>query len=81
MTHSEKQFLHILEKRAKEQASIEASSPLPHILRPFAAVVGQEAWKALLLLSLIVAICMSVGTFRWVYRLYERGVLQWLVGR
>lgn len=78
---SDKQFVQELQRRAKEQAKIDASSPIPESLRPFAALVGEKSWQFLLVSSLVVAVMVSSFTFKYIYALYEKGVLYWLINR
>ncbi|PWU23755.1 hypothetical protein C5B42_01870 [Candidatus Cerribacteria bacterium 'Amazon FNV 2010 28 9'] len=72
-------FLQELELRAKEQARIAQSSRLPQVVRPFAALFGERSWQMLLGISFILAGVLATWSFRFLYMMYEKGVLQWLV--
>lgn len=63
----EKTFVRLLQKKAREQAAIEQSSPLPEWIRPVMSVVGRKYWLALLILSSLVSIPISIVLFPIVY--------------
>ncbi len=67
MKQSESQFVRVLQQKAKRQAAIEASSPLPQIVRPLAAIVGMHYWQVLLLLSFLISIPVSIWFFPAVF--------------
>lgn len=79
MTQSESHFLRTLETLSKDQARIESSSPLPEGMRPMAAVVGRKPWQVLLATSFIVSACVSTFAYPFISRLFEAGVLAWLL--
>lgn len=64
---SETQFLHTLQEKAKEQAVLEQSSPLPLWTRPFFSVIGLHYWQFLIIASLILAIPLSILGFPFIY--------------
>ncbi|MEP7167335.1 MAG: hypothetical protein ABI758_05120 [Candidatus Woesebacteria bacterium] len=64
---NETQFLKNLQQKAKVQASVDGSSPLPQWARPLASLVGLHYWQFLLVISCIIAIFISVWLFPEVY--------------
>ncbi len=79
MKKTENLFLEQLEERGQEQARIEASSPLPELFRPMAAFVGEKSWQVLLLVSFVVSVVIATWEYPMVIRLFEQGVLAWLL--
>lgn len=67
MKQNEQQFLKTLQSRARDQAILEESSPLPLWTRPLAARIGMHYWVFLLLLSFLLSVAMSVWFFPGVY--------------
>lgn len=63
----EKVFLSKLQAKAKQQAMLTNSSPLPEWSKPFASIVGMHYWQFLLFLSCIVAMVLSVAFFPFIY--------------
>jgi hypothetical protein len=66
---NEPQFLEELQQRAKDQAAIEQSSPLPMWSRPFFSIIGMHYWQFLLVVSLVFAVVVSIWFFPGVYAL------------
>lgn len=64
---NEPQFLEELQQKAKDQAAIEQSSPLPMWSRPFFSIIGMHYWQFLLVVSLGFAVIVSIWFFPGVY--------------
>ncbi len=64
---NEPQFLEELQLKAKTQAAIEKSSPLPVWSRPFFSIIGMHYWQFLLIVSFLFAIIGSIWFFPGVY--------------
>ncbi len=64
---NEPQFLEELQHKAKVQAAIEHSSPLPQWSRPFVSIVGLHYWQFLLGVSFVVAMIICIWFFPGVY--------------
>lgn len=79
MKKSEHDFLAQLEKMGKEQAKIDASSPLPEWLRPMAAILGENPWQTLLVSSLVVSVGIALWFYPLILSLFNKGVLKWLL--
>lgn len=79
MKASEMSFLEQLEDRARQQARIESSSPLPEGIRPLAALLGEKPWQVILLSSFVWSVVVTILIYPIVLRLFEQGVLSWLL--
>ncbi len=75
----ETQFLELLTQKAKEQAMIESTSPIPEWLRPTIALVGRYPWQTLLIGSFVLAMMISTVTYDAFLRLYMQGTIGWLI--
>lgn len=67
MKMNEAEFLGVLKQKAKSQARIDSSSPVPSFLRPFLSVMGLHFWQFLLGLSFLISIPISVLGFASIY--------------
>ena len=76
---NQKDFLAELEQLAQEQAIVEASSPLPEWSRELAAMMGKYPWQTLLIASLSLSIVIAAWFFPLIYKLYQKGIIQWLL--
>lgn len=79
MKNSEANFLLKLEELGKEQAHIEATSPLPEWARPVASLLGEKPLPTLFFGSLVLAALISVWFYPVALELFNRGVLSWLL--
>lgn len=79
MNRSEDLFVRQLTKLGKEQAHLNATSPLPEWLRPLAALVGEKPWQTLLITSFFLSSLVSLFTFSLIWKLFNQGVLAWLL--
>lgn len=79
MKKTENQFMRVLEARGRDQAQIEASSPLPESFRPLASFLGEKPWQTMLLVSFVLASLLATWQYSLVLKLFNRGVLAWLL--
>lgn len=75
----ETKFVELLTKKAKEQAAIEATSPIPEWLRPTIALIGRYTWQSLLGGSFLLAVGISTLSYAAFLRLYTQGTIGWLI--
>ncbi|MBP9700168.1 hypothetical protein KBD71_02705 [Candidatus Woesebacteria bacterium] len=67
MKMDEAAFLGVLKQKAKAQAKIDSSSPIPSFLKPFFSVMGLHFWQFLLGLSFVISIPVSILGFSLIY--------------
>ncbi len=60
-------FIQELQVKAKRQARIEQSSPLPLWMRPAVSHIGLHYWQFLLIVSFVIAIPVSILLFPTIY--------------
>lgn len=69
MQITEEKFIEELQEKAKQQAGMNEGSPLPDWAKPFASVIGLHYWQFLLIVSLVIAIPVSIWFFPTIYEL------------
>lgn len=79
MNKQETDFLVKLEQLGKEQAHIEATSPLPEWARPVARILGEKPFPSILLGSFVLAALISTWFYPLIINLFNRGVLAWML--
>lgn len=67
MKMNEAEFLGVLKQKAKSQAKIDSSSPIPSFLKPFFSAMGLHFWQFLLGLSFLISIPVSILGFATIY--------------
>lgn len=68
---SEESFVQQLQEKAKKQALLEQSSPLPEWARPLASLIGLHYWQFLLCVSFLLAVGVSIVLFPHVYERFR----------